>query len=263
MKYWAYFWTSFRSTSTYKVDFIIYIFANMIFFFIFFAVWKSIYLGSGVTEISNYTLTQTITYYLITSSIFRFDPTAFMYLNEDIWIGTYTNDLIKPWNAVWVDIVYTLNQLFFNVLLYIPFVAVIVVIASEYLILATPLNMIFTLITVIIGVFLAISFYLIIHALCLHIGDQDANISLSSYIISFLAGGFLPLSFLPGKIQSVVQVLPFRFLFDVPANIYLGKLTTLQVYSSWGQMLLWMALFFIIFYFIYKTGIKKYTGTGR
>ena len=263
MKYWVYFQTSFHNTLAYKADFIIYIIANMVFFFIYFALWKNIYSVSDATEINTYSLTQTITYYFVTSFIFRLDPIGSMYLNETIWTGNFTNDLIKPWNAVLIDIVYTLNELLLNFLLYLPFCLFIFIVAFQYIGLPSVVNLIYFLITVVLGIFLAISFYEIIHAFCFHFGDQDANIGLVGYIVAFLAGGFFPLAFLPGKLKVVFEILPFKFLFDVPANIYLGKLTMLEILSSWGQMILWIVVFFTIFYVIYKTGLKKYTGTGR
>lgn len=263
MKYWVYFRTSFHNTLAYKADFIINIIANMVFFFIYFGLWKNIYSVSGATEINAYSLTQTITYYFVTSFIFRLDPTGSMYLNNQIWNGNFTNDLIKPWNAVIADIVYTLNELFLRLILYLPFCFFIFLVAFQYINLSSWPNLIYFIITVILGVFLSILFYEIIHALCLHFGDQDANIGLISYIVAFLAGGFFPLAFLPEKLKIIFEAMPFKLLFDVPANIYLGKLTTSEIFFSWGQMVLWIAVFFTIFYIIYKTGLKKYTGTGR
>lgn len=262
-KYWVYFMVSFKNTLAYKADFIIFIIANMIFFFIYFALWKNIYTSSGITEISNYSLSQTITYYFIVALIFRFDPVDSMYLGQTIWNGNFTNDLIKPWNAIFVDIVYTFNELLFSALLYIPFGLFIFATAHQYINISSPVNLIYFLITLILSVFLAMSFYYIIHAFCFHFGDQNANLGLISYIVAFLAGAFFPLAFLPGALKTVFYLMPFKFLFDVPTNIYLGKLTQVEIFSSWGQMILWTILFFSIFYVVYKTGIKKYTGTGR
>lgn len=262
-KYFVYFNVGFKNLATYKADFIIYIIANMVFFFIYFALWTNIYSASGATEINTYSLSNTITYFFITSLLFRFDPTFAMYLNEMIWDGGLTNDLVKPWSAIIVDIVFTLAELSLRVLLYLPFCLFIFIVAFNYIDLPGFLNLLYFLMTVILGVFLSISFYEIIHALCFHFGDQDANINLVSYIVAFLAGGFFPLAFLPHGLKTVFEILPFRFLFDVPANIFLGKLSGLEILSAWTQMLAWTALFFVVFYFLFKTGLKKYTGTGR
>lgn len=262
-KYWIYYQVAFKDLLAYKADFIIYIIANMVFFFIYFALWKNIYAASGVSDIHSYSLINTVTYYFVTSFIYRLDPSGAMYLNETIWNGNFTNDLIKPWNAVMVDIVYTLSEISMRILLYIPFCLFIFIVAFNYLSIPSPANLIYFIVTLILGIFLNIGFYEIIHALCFHFGDQDANLSLISYIITLPAGGLFPLAFLPTGIKTIFYILPFRFLFDTPANIYLGRLTFNEIAGAWGQMLLWIVGFFGIFYIIYRTGLKKYTGTGR
>lgn len=262
-KYLIYYQVAFKNVLAYKADFIIYIIANMVFFFIYFALWKSIYSSTGTTDIHSYSLINTITYYFVTSFIFRLDPAGAMFLNETIWNGSFTNDLIKPWNAIVVDVVYTLAELSLRVLLYLPFCFFIFIVAFSYISLPGFANLIYFLITVILGVFLNISLYEIIHALCFHFGDQGANIDLIGYLIVLPAGGFFPLAFLPETVKTIVNFLPFRFLFDTPANIYLGKLGFGEIISAWGQMILWTVFFFLIFYFIFRSGLKKYTGTGR
>lgn len=263
LKYLFYFKFAFKDLMAYKADFIIYIIANMVFFFVYFALWKNIYTANGITEISSFTLTNTITYYFLTSFLFRLDPTNAMYLNETVWSGSFTNDLIKPWSAIFIDLVYTLSELSMRVLLYLPFGIFMFLAASGFVGLPSAINSIYFIITAILGIFLSFFFYEIIHALCFHFGDQDANISLISYFIAFPAGGFFPLAFLPETLHKIANVLPFRFLFDVPGNIYLGKLTSSEIYSDWVQMILWTIGFFIVFYILFKTGLKKYTGTGR
>lgn len=260
LKYLIYFKLAFNDLLAYKANFIIYIVANMVFFFLYFTIWKNIYTTNGLTDIAAFTLNNTVTYYFITSFMFRLDPTNAMYLNETVWSGSFTNDLIKPWSAIIIDFVYTLNELCVRVLLYLPFAAFMFFAASGFVDLPTIPNLIYFIITCILAIFLSFFFYNIIHALCFHFGDQDANISLLSYFIAFPAGGFFPLAFLPETLRKIAYVLPFRFLFDTPANIYLGKLSQGQIFSAWGQMVLWIVVFFIIFYIVFKTGLKKYTG---
>lgn len=262
-KYLIYFKVGFLDLLAYRADFIIYIVFNMVFFFVFLALWKNIYTGTGITEINNYSLNNTITYYFITSLIFRLDPTFSMYLNYTVWNGSFTNDLIKPWSALAVDLIYTLSELLLKLLLYLPFCFFIYIVSSQYINLPGFNNLIYFLITIFLGIFLAYYFYQMIHALCFHFGDQENNIGLVSFVVAFLAGGTFPLAFLPDKIRAIFEVLPFRFLFDVPANIFLEKLSEAQILLNWLQMILWTILFATIFYFIYRTGLKKYTGTGR
>jgi len=262
-KYLVYYQVGFKNLATYKADFIIHIIANMVFFFIYFALWKSIYSTTGTAEINTYSLSNTITYFFITSILFRFEPTFAMYLNESIWDGYLTNDLVRPWSAIAADIIFTIAEVSLRVLLYLPFCLFIFLVAANYIDLPTFANLFYFLITVIFGLFMSIAFYEIIHALCFYFGDQEANINLISYIVVFLAGGFFPLLFLPQALQSFFHLLPFRFLFDVPANIFLGKFSFLEILGIWTQMIAWTVGFFAIFMFLFKNGLKRYTGTGR
>jgi len=171
-KYLIYFKVGFLDLLAYKADFIIYIVVNMVFFFVFLALWKSIYTGSGITEINNYSLNNTITYYFITSFLFRLDPTFAMYLNQTVWNGSFTNDLVKPWNALFVDFIYTLNELSLRVLLYLPFSFFIFIVSFQYINIPSGINFIYFIITAFLGIILAYCFYQIIHTLCFHFGDK-------------------------------------------------------------------------------------------
>lgn len=262
-KYLTYFIVSFKAFSTYKADFLVGIIFNLAFFFIYLAVWKAVFTGTSGTEINTYTLASTITYYFIVTMIFRFDVTDRIWMGQEIWNGNFTNDLVKPWNAIGINILVTLSELLIELMLFLPFAALIFIIAHDLIILPSVLYGFLFVGTLILGIFLNFMINLCLHALTFHFGDQEGNISLVNYLISFLAGSFFPLAFLPGPIKDFFMSLPFRFLFDFPANVFLGKIPVTEVYSGWIQMFGWGMLFMGLLIFIYKTGLKKYTGTGR
>jgi ABC-2 type transport system permease protein len=262
-KYFSYFIVSFNAFFTYKADFLIGIIFNLVFFFIYFALWKTIYTGTGQEAISNYSLASTVTYYFIVTLIFRLDVSGRIWLGNDIWSGSYTNDLVKPWNAITIQILTTLSELAIEIMLYMPFAIFIFVFAFNYLILPSPIIFMFFLITLLLGIFLNFVINLSIHSLTFHFGDQEGNANLINYLISFLAGGIFPLAFLPENIKQVFMALPFRYLFDFPANIFLGKVDTGSLYIGWLQMIIWILIFLVVFLIIYKKGLAKYTGTGR
>lgn len=262
-KYLTYFNVSFRAFFTYKADFLVGIIFNLIFFFIYFSLWKAIYTGSGQEVINNYTLTSTISYYFIVTLIFRFDVSGRIWLGNDIWNGNFTNDMVKPWNAIIIQILVTLSELAIELILYIPFAIFIFIFAFSYLALPALPIFLFFLVTLILVLFLNFAINLSIEALTFHFGDQEGNGNLINYLISFLAGGIFPLAFLPEHLKNIFMALPFRYLFDFPANVFLGKIPTNEIFIGWLQMIIWGLAFTGLFIFIYKTGLKKYTGTGR
>lgn len=262
-KYLTYFNVSFRAFFTYKADYLVGIIFNLVFFFIYFSLWKAIYSSNGAAIIDNFTLANTITYYFIVTLIFRFDVTDNIWLGSDIWNGQLTNDLVKPWNVIWVHVLTTISTQAIEFLLYIPFAIFIFVFAFSYILIPAPIFILLFFITLLFGIFLNFVINLSIHALTFHFGDQEGNIGLVNYLISFLAGGIFPLAFLPEKIKPFFMSLPFRYLFDFPANVFLGKIAYTDIYIGWLQMFLWGLIFLAALLIIFQTGLKKYSGTGR
>ena len=54
------------------------------------------------------------------------------------------------------------------------------------------------------------------------------------------------------------MALPFRYLFDFPANVFMNKVPLNEVLIGWVQILGWGILFWLIFAIIYKKGLKIY-----
>lgn len=262
-KYWVYFITSIKSESAYKVDFILSMAADMVFFFINLIIWQTIYSTGDISSINNYSLTNTITYFFITSLIFRLDVSNFLYLGYSIWDGYFTNDLVKPWYVKLADPIMCYADLLLNFLLYIPLMLFMLVFAHDFVILPGAMQIIYFVITMLLAILFSMMINLSLHSLTFYWGDQENNLGIVNYIIAFLAGGFLPLAFLPEKMGKVLEVLPFRFLFDVPINVYLGKIGTSELLGIWGQMIIWIMFFYIIFHYIFKFGLRRYSGVGR
>jgi ABC-type uncharacterized transport system permease subunit len=234
----------------------------MVFFIIFFLVWKSVYATAGTAEIASYSLKSTVTYYLITSFIYRIEVTDSLYLGEDIWNGFFTNMLVRPWNVIASYLLSTAADVLLSLIIFAPFLALIVIFAHDYLLITSVANIVFFVITIIIGFAMNLLINLIIQSLTFYFGDQRANKGLANWIISMIGGGLFPLAFLPAALKWI-NVLPARFLFDFPSRVFLGKFTITELFSSWAQMIIWILILYFIFYLVYRGGLKRYTGVGR
>ncbi len=262
-KYWRYFITNFKLNTAYKADFITGLFIDIVFFFISFALWKTIYSEGNINTIGSYNLRDTITYFFATSIIFRLEVSGSIYLGWQIWSGYFTNDLTKPWNIPFISILDVLAEKSLVVLLYVPMLLIIYFSAKNYLILPDLSHLLLFIVTTLIGMAVAISFNLIIHAMTFFFGDQDANVELVNYVGNFFAGAMIPLTFLPFYLYKLTTFLPFKYIFYVPIEVFLGKLTLNEIFINWGVALLWITGFYIIFRVAYKKGLRHYTGTGR
>ncbi len=262
-KYVKYFWANFHEEATYKADFIFFIGTEVIFFVVFFFIWTNVYNKGGISEISNFSLPMTITYYFLTGILFRMNPGLGMYLNNAIWEGRLTNEIAKPFSVRLIYIVSGLSLMLIQLIAYLPFAALIFLFVSKYIIFISLANLIYFIISLALASLMGIIFYLIFHSLCFFFGDQDANLSLLDYLIAFLGGALFPLRFLPEGLYRAFSYLPFKYLFDFPANIYLGNISRAEMWLGFAEMLVWILVFGCVYFLLFQKGLKKYSAIGR
>ena len=58
-----------------------------------------------------------------------------------------------------------------------------------------------------------------------------------------LAGSFIPLSIMPGFLQDIARVLPFRFLYSFPLELLLGSFDNRNLLQNYGLLLIWICVF--------------------
>jgi ABC-2 type transport system permease protein len=262
-KYLKYFLTNFHEEATYKADFIFFVGTEVIFFVVFYFIWTNVYLKGGISEISNFSLSSTITYYFLAGLLFRMNPGLGIYLNRAIWNGELTNEISKPFSVKLVYLVSALSLMAVQLIAYLPFAALILLFVSKYIIFVSFSNLLYFILAMAMSSLLGITFYLFLHSLCFHFGDQDANLSLMDYLIAFVGGALFPLSFLPPRLYEFFSYLPFKYLFDFPANIYLGNISGRGMWMGFAEMIIWTAIFFCVYYLSFHAGLKKYAAIGR
>ena len=262
-KYFKYFQINFKEEATYKADYIFHIGSEVVFFFVFYFIWTNVYSKGGVSDISSFSLPATITYYFITSLLFRLNPAQSIYLNSAIWRGELTNEIPKPYNIKLIYFVSSLSIMAMDIVTYLPFAIIILLFVGKYIVFVSFWNLFLFIISMILSSTLGIGIYLFLHSLCFHFGDQDANLGLVGYLISFVGGAWVPLKFLPDGLYSAFSYLPFKYLFDFPASIYLGKVTNGDVWLGFVQIIFWIIIFFSLYRYSFRSGLKKYAAVGR
>ncbi len=82
-------------------------------------------------------------------------------------------------------------------------------------------------------------------------------------LLNFFAGGLFPLDILPKFIFSIFQLLPFTYLLYFPIKIYLGQLTTIEIFTGIAISLVWTTLLYVVVKYIWRKGLLVYTAQGR
>jgi ABC-2 type transport system permease protein len=76
----------------------------------------------------------------------------------------------------------------------------------------------------------------------------------------FLSGAIAPLELFPAEMKSIVMWTPFPYVINFPASILTGL--KVDLIHDFGMILLWLGLFAIVNRWLWRKGIRQYSGMG-
>ncbi|MFH1840914.1 MAG: ABC-2 family transporter protein [Candidatus Shapirobacteria bacterium] len=80
--------------------------------------------------------------------------------------------------------------------------------------------------------------------------------------LEFFSGAFFPLDVLPRWLQTVFNLTPFPSMIFVPLQIWLGKITGVQLIKPLVLSVFWLIAFWGIVKLMWHRGMKKYGAYG-
>ena len=83
---------------------------------------------------------------------------------------------------------------------------------------------------------------------------------LSFLLYLFLSGYIAPLEVFPENVKAIAECTPFPYFIHFPAAILIG--IPVDVWRGIGVMLGWTLLFFIVNRWLWRKGLKQYSGMG-
>ena len=78
----------------------------------------------------------------------------------------------------------------------------------------------------------------------------------------FLAGQLSPLSLLPGWLQTVASISPFRWMLSFPVELLLGRVSETAVRNGLIVQFVWLLLSFTAVNLIWRAGVRRYSAFG-
>jgi ABC-2 type transport system permease protein len=76
----------------------------------------------------------------------------------------------------------------------------------------------------------------------------------------FLSGMIAPIELFPPSVQAVLQWTPFPYMIDFPAAILIGR--PINVGRGLMMMFGWAAIFWVANRWLWKRGLRRYSGMG-
>lgn len=127
---------------------------------------------------------------------------------------------------------------------------------------AGPLHFFLFLLTLILGLAVTVSFCTLIYVLTFFTISPEGLRILSISIIEFFAGEIIPLPFFPKKLQTLMEILPFAAMQNVPLRIYSGNMSYPEMQKAILLQIFWLIILIFIGKSLCYLAEKKITVQG-
>jgi ABC-2 type transport system permease protein len=77
-----------------------------------------------------------------------------------------------------------------------------------------------------------------------------------------LSGRLVPLTLMPGWVQTLANFLPFKWTFYFPIESLVGDLTTRSLLLGLCAQALWVGIGLVLFHFAWRAAIKRFSAVG-
>jgi len=231
-------------------------------FFVFF-LWLKVYEGKG--EIAGMTLNSVVTYYLF-GQIARImtSPLIANTIGQRIADGMMQIYLLRPRIFLAGFFSMPLAKRLYQVFFFSVFIFFVVYfVYPRYGMILGHLDLINFSILLILGMVLSFILSCLLASSALWIIQSGPVLNGYNTISSILSGTTIPLAFFPGWMKTFVNVLPFRYMVDVPVRALQGTLSSSEMISSYISIVVWIICGVIINKLVWNVGLKKFDAVGN
>lgn len=127
---------------------------------------------------------------------------------------------------------------------------------------ASTIHFLLFLLTLFLGLMVATAFCMLVYSLTFFTVSPDGVRILFASAVEFLAGGVIPLPFLPDKVQTFVELLPFASMQNVPLRIYGGSMSADEMKKAIILQIIWLVVLIAVGKLLCSHGEHKVTVQG-
>jgi len=253
-----------QNTLVYRFNFLCRAVFNLVPLIAMIALWQTIYAGRG-EEVSGYTMTEMICYYLLVIII-----DALTSVTEDDWQvaadikeGHISQFLVRPIDYLGYRLCLFLSgRLVFTLAAAGPVLAFLVWQQNYFLPPVNPTTFACFLLSLVFSALLQFFMSYVMAMLAFWV------LEISSFVFALLAcqrllgGQMFPIDILPPGLTGILLFTPFPYQSFFPASIYLGRLTgstlALGLFIQFG----WVVLAWFLARFCWERGLRNYAAVG-
>lgn len=259
----AYFKVTAKNTLVYRGMLFLWIIGWLLSFLTMVFLWLSAEIKGS--DLAGFSQNQIVTYYFLGLLVWSVSGWyAFSWVAKEIKDGTIVNFLTKPINYFWRIFASELSWHVVNTIFYLFFLVIIYFLTRNYLVLQIKLERgLLFLLSLVIAALVTFEFNMVMATAAFWLTEYSGLGSMFWFLYNLFGGQIIPLAFFPGWSQLLVKLLPFRFMYSFPIEIYLGKLIGWELIWSFTAGIFWIVSLHKLYKFLWLRGLKKYTAFGQ
>lgn len=118
-------------------------------------------------------------------------------------------------------------------------------------------NFILFIICLFISSLVITSFTMIYHLITIYTLDEKGIMALFMVLAEIFSGGTVPISFFPPFLQKIANILPFKYICDLPFRIYSGNIFGIESIINILYGIIWLIVLTIIGYSLSQKATRK------
>lgn len=219
--------------------------------------------ASGGGMIAGFTGGDFVLYYLCMLMLGSFITSHFMWdISWEVKDGIFSTHIIRPISYLQFMLVRNFSWRCVRSLLFLPWFLVLLWVYQGWLTDVT-LNVGWQFwLSVILGHLVSVTLVVALAMLALFTQEAQAIFELYYFPMLFLSGSLFPVSVLPEWAQTTAKLIPFYYTTGGPTEILIGRVAGDGINQVLLMQLLWIGLSLLLYRFLFRFGMKHYTGVG-
>ena len=224
--------------------------------------WKAIFMARGVISLQGYSFGALMLYYLLVPLVERcVNGQEGGFMSGEIYDGGLSRYLLYPISYFKIKYVGQLAQstiYFFQLILGI--VIFLWVFQTPFNL--TPISIFKTLPVMVAAGLLHFTLFLNLEMIAFWADNVWSILVMNRMVTNLLGGGLVPLAFFPNQLQAILEYLPFMRLVAFPIHCLLGQVGLNEWLKGMGLTLLWAGIFALTASWLWRQGLRTYSGVG-
>jgi len=183
-------------------------------------------------------------------------------LSREIRSGTVSARFIRPVPFLTQSLAGMTGFLIPQSIVNFTIVGLLFIFLGNYLVIPSPDNFIFALISLILGLVLRMVLVSCISLICFFTTSHLGLTWTRTAITEFFSGALIPVSLFPGWLAAVSFATPFPLMLQTPISIFIGEPTYFPLAMTFALQIGWTLVFLMLHQLLYAKIRKNVTFAG-